>query len=71
MTQAFDCVDGTRISIRRPIVNSQDFFNYKQFYSISAQAICDAKGLFLDVDCRWPGSVHDAKVSSNSLVNKK
>ncbi len=71
MTQAFGCVDGTHVPIRRPIINSQDYFNYKQFYSISAQAICDAKGLFLDVDCRWPGSVHDAKVFSNSLVNSK
>ena len=71
MTQAFGCVDGTHVPIRRPIINSQDYFNYKQFYSISAQAICDAKGLFLDVDCRWPGSVHDAKVFSNSLVNNK
>ena len=71
MTQAFGCVDGTHVPIRRPIINSQDYFNYKQFYSISAQAICDAKGLFLDVDCRWPWSVHDAKVFSNSLVNNK
>ena len=33
MTQAFGCVDGTHIPIRRPIINSQHHFNYKQFYS--------------------------------------
>jgi hypothetical protein len=71
MTLGFGCVDRTHVPIRRPIINSQDYFNYKQFYSISAQAICDAKGLFLDVDCRWPGSVHDAKVFSNSSINNK
>ncbi len=25
----------------------------------------------MDIDCRWPGSVHDAKVFSNSAVNSK
>ena len=38
-------------------------------YTINVQAVCDYRGVFLDVDCRWPGSVHDAKVFSNSIVN--
>ena len=71
MVQAFGCVDGTHIPIRRPIIDSQDYFNYKQFYSLNVKAICDCRGIFLDVDCRWPGSIHDAKVFSNSFVNKK
>ena len=54
-----------------PNVDSQDYFNYKQFYSLSVQAVCDAKVFFMDVECRWPGSVHDAKVFSNSLLCNK
>ena len=71
MTQAFGCIDGTHIPIQRPLVNSQDYFCYKQFFSLSVQAICDYRGYFMDVDCRWPGSVHDAKVFANSSINMK
>ena len=58
MTQAFGCVDGTHIPIKCPSENSQDFFSYKQYFSLSVQAVCDYKGYFMDVECRWPGSVH-------------
>ena len=50
MIQAFGCIDGTHIAVKRPIDNSQDFFNYKQFFSINVQAICDSKGHFMDVE---------------------
>ena len=71
MPQAFGCIDGTHIPILRPIDNSQDYFSYKMFFSLNVQAICDSRGLFMDVDCRWPGSVHDAKVFANSSINSK
>ncbi|XP_057296141.1 putative nuclease HARBI1 [Hydractinia symbiolongicarpus] len=34
------------------------------------QAVCDFRGIFMDIDCRWPGSVNDAKVFANSKLNK-
>nr|XP_047138803.1 putative nuclease HARBI1 [Hydra vulgaris] len=71
MPQALGFIDGTHIPIRRPLESSQDYFNYKGFHSISVQAICDSKGIFMDVDCKWPGSLHDAKVFSNSTFNFK
>ena len=71
MTQAFGCIDGTHIPIQCPIENSQDFFSYKQFYSINVQAVCEYKGYFMDVECMWPGSVHDAKVFANSAISHK
>ena len=70
MTQAFGCVDGTHIPIKCPAENSQDFFCYKQ-YSLNVQGVCDYRGYFLDVECMWPGSVHDAKVFTNSSINIK
>ncbi|XP_028416187.1 putative nuclease HARBI1 [Dendronephthya gigantea] len=44
MLHAMGCIDGTHVPIRRPNVDSQDYFNYKQFFSVSVQAVCDAKG---------------------------
>ena len=68
--QVFGCIDGTHIPIKRPTENPQDYFCYKMKYLLNVQAICDEKGMFLDVDTRWPGSVHDAKVYKNSLINE-
>ena len=70
MVQAFGCIDGTHIPISCPNENKQDYFCYKQFFSLNVQAVCDYKGMFMDVDCRWPGSVHDSKVFVNSNLNK-
>ena len=71
MVQAFGCIDGTHIQLKRPIKNSQDYFCYKQYFSLNVQAVCESKGYFIDVECKWPGSVHDAKVFANSTINKK
>ena len=68
MIQAFGCIDGTHVPIKAPSENSQDYFNYKQFHSLNVQAVCDYKGLFLDVECMWSGCVHDAKVFANSKI---
>ena len=70
MIQAFGCIDGTHIPIKCPLESSQDFFCYKHYYSLNAQAVCNYKDSFMDVECRWPGSVHDSKVFGNSSINK-
>ena len=62
MPKAFGCIDGTHMPNQRPSENAQDFVNYKLFHSLSVQAVCDYRGVFMDIDCWWPGSVHDAKV---------
>ena len=70
MEQAFGCIDGTHVPIKRPVKDPQDYYCYKGFYSLNVQAVCDYRGIFIDVavDCRWPGSVHDAKVFANSSI---
>lgn len=68
--QAFGCVDGTHIAITQPTENPHDYFSYKQKYTLNAQAVCDWRGLFIDVEVKWPGSVHDARVFSNSRIKR-
>ena len=34
------------------------------------QAVCDSRGRFIEVECKLPGSVHDAKVFANSAISK-
>ena len=71
MLQAFGCIDGTHVPILRPVKDPQDYYCYKMFHSLNVQAVCDYRGIFMDVECRWPGSVHDAKVFANSSFNQK
>ena len=64
------CIDGAHIPIKQPNEHAHDYFCYKMKYTSSVQAVCDQNRCFLDVDCSWPGSVHDAKVFANSYINK-
>ena len=64
-----DVFDGAHIPLKTPTVNSQDYYNYKQFCLLNVQGVCDYKDYFMDFDCRWPGSCYDACANSN--VNRK
>ena len=39
-------------------------------YTINVQGVCDCRGVFIDVDVRWPSSLRDARVFSQSRINK-
>ena len=68
--QVFGCVDGTHIPIAQPCENPHDYFSNKLKYTLNIQGVCDWKGLFLNVDIKWPGSVHDGRVFVNSRINR-
>lgn len=59
-------IDGCHIRIKPPKRHHMDYLNYKGFYSINMQAICDSTGRFLDVFVAYPGSVHDTRIMKNS-----
>ncbi|KAB0804891.1 hypothetical protein PPYR_01861 [Photinus pyralis] len=45
--------------------------NRKGFFSYNVQAICDARLKIRDVVARWPGSVHDATIFSQSAIKNR
>ena len=47
------------------------FLVIKVLFSISVQAVCDYRGIFMNTDCSWPGFLHDAKRFTNSNINSR
>lgn len=50
--------------------DAEIFPNRKSYFSINVQVVCDAKLRIMDVVARWPGSVHDATIFSNSRLRR-
>ena len=64
-------IDGTHIPIIAPSECHAEYVNRYDYHSIIMQAVVDCKYLYRDVVIGWPGSVHDARVFSNSSIFKK
>ena len=63
-------IDGTHVPIKAPSENYTDYVNRKSYHSIVMQGLADSRYLFRDIVVSWPGSVHDARVLSNSEIYK-
>ena len=69
--QCIGAIDGTHNWLKKPISKPIHYINRKDTYSLNVQATTDHKFCFFNIVIKWPGSVHDARVYSNSVLNKK
>lgn len=62
-------IDGVHIPIQSPGGEESELYrNRKGVFSINCQVVCDHKHKFTNVVARWPGSVHDSRIWSNSQL---
>ena len=67
--QTVGAIDGTHIEINSPTGDSKiDYFNRKQRYSVSTQAVVGCNLKFLDIATDYPGSIHDARILRDSAL---
>ncbi|XP_003389375.1 PREDICTED: protein ANTAGONIST OF LIKE HETEROCHROMATIN PROTEIN 1-like [Amphimedon queenslandica] len=71
MIQCLGSIDGSHIPVMPPALNHTDYYNRKGYYSMILQAVVDHNYVFRDINIRWPGSVHDARVFVNSSLYHK
>ncbi|XP_060951824.1 putative nuclease HARBI1 [Limanda limanda] len=43
----------------------------KSFHSINVQVVCDARNIITQVEAKWPGSVHDARIFRESNLSTR
>lgn len=64
-------VDGSLIKLdEAPSVDHESYYTRKQFYAIQLQATCDNNCRIRNLFVGYPGSVHDARVFSNSEIGR-
>jgi nuclease HARBI1 len=59
-------VDGTHVRIMAPHTDAHQYRCRKGYPSLNVQLACDARGIFTNIVCRWPGSSHDSHILRNS-----
>lgn len=61
------CIDCTHIPIKNPSrAHGETFRNRKGWFSINVQLVCGPQMEIYDIVVRWPGSVHDSRIFTNS-----
>ena len=68
--EAIGAIDGTHIKIVAPHEYEAEYVNRKKYHSINVQVVFDARYHIIDVVAKWPGSVHDARILSQSGLSR-
>jgi hypothetical protein len=68
LPNVIETIDRCHIPIKKNKGNGNYYYNRKKHYSAVLQGICKSNLMFTDVDCRWPDSVHDARIFRTSDI---
>ena len=63
--------DCTQIAIKAPSHDEFVHVNRKHFHSNNVQIICDAQMQLTNIVARWPSSMHDSYILSNTIVGNR
>ena len=70
--QCLGAIGCTHVRIKQPSCSApSNYVNQKGNYTINCQAATDYRYCFFDVAGKWPVSVHDARIFSNSSFSLK
>jgi hypothetical protein len=56
----FGAIDSKEVRIKRPILDSEAYYNRKGFHSVKLQIVCSSSTKIFDYFVGWPGSSNDA-----------
>nr|CAD7206390.1 unnamed protein product [Timema douglasi] len=61
-------IDCTHIAITTPSEHEEQYFNHHGYHSINVQVICDRDLRAINLNARFPGSVHDQFIWCDSVI---
>ncbi|XP_033995006.1 putative nuclease HARBI1 [Trematomus bernacchii] len=66
------CIDCTHIPISACLGDNEgDYVNRKSLHSLNIQVTCDHRCIITSLEAKWPGSVHDSRIFSESSLCHK
>ena len=70
MPHCVGAIDVRHIRIKKPAASGSRYFNYRRFFSITLQAVVDARYRFIVIDVGGYGHQHDATTFRHSSLYK-